>query len=108
MGDMGPVPARVSVMPAAAEMAGWYLGMVAQVLAVLYPDEASMRRVASSAGLALGWVRFNGIANDCWYGILVEAQRCDLVGELLAVVLSEYGEYEALTDAVQLLGVGGG
>ncbi len=67
-----------------------YLANLRNILAKLYPDDASMRRVASDAGLNTTRIAFGSSAINNWYEILAEAQRANQVNALLNVALHEY------------------
>jgi len=66
------------------------------ILAQLYPDEASTRRVAHDAGLSATRISFSAIAINTWHTILTEAENVNKVDALLDVVLEEYGDNPAL------------
>ena len=70
------------------------------VLAVLYADEASMRRVIADAGVNEGRIPFSGQALNTWHAILREAVNINQVEALLQVALRDYGANHALTTAV--------
>jgi hypothetical protein len=69
-------------------------------LAGLYPDEASIRRIAAQAGLALGRISFSAPAVNNWHAVLMEAERSNRVHELVAVVQGEYGANPLLAKAL--------
>ena len=71
------------------------------VLAKLYPDEVSMRRISHDAGLDLTRISFNSSAINNWHSILIEAENVGRVDALLTVVLQEYGRNQTLLDAYQ-------
>jgi hypothetical protein len=70
------------------------------VLAGLYPDEASMRRIAAQAGLAAGRISFSAQAVNNWHAVLTEAEHSNRVDELMAVVQGEYGANPLLAKAL--------
>lgn len=70
------------------------------VLAVLYGDEASMRRVIDDAGLDERQIPFSGRAINTWHAILREATNLDQVEASLQVALRDYGANHALATAV--------
>ncbi|MEZ4865498.1 MAG: effector-associated domain EAD1-containing protein [Caldilineaceae bacterium] len=67
-----------------------------KVLVELYPDEASMRRVVSDAGIDVSLISFDSKAVNNWHSILREAQLVHKVNVLLSVVEEEYPTNEAL------------
>jgi hypothetical protein len=71
------------------------------VLASLYPDEASARRVAAQAGLEVGRISFSPLAVNNWHAILAEAERSDRLQALIQVVRAEYGANRALQRVLQ-------
>lgn len=71
------------------------------ILAQLYPDEASTRRVAHDAGLSTTRISFSAIAINTWHTILTEAENVNKVDALLDVVLDEYGDNPALRSACE-------
>lgn len=75
------------------------LAKLRTILAKLYPDEASMRRISHDAGLDLTRVTLNSSAINNWHSILSEAEKLDRVDALLAVVEHEYGSNQAFLDA---------
>ena len=70
------------------------------VLAVLYGDEASMRRVIDDAGVSEARISFSGQALNTWHAILREATNLNQMEALLQVVLRDYGANHALMTAV--------
>jgi formylglycine-generating enzyme required for sulfatase activity len=71
-----------------------------RVLAVLYGDEASIRRVIADAGLSEERISFSGQAINTWHAILREATNLNQVEALLQVALRDYGVNHALTTAI--------
>lgn len=61
------------------------------LLAEVYADAPSARRVAGDAGMDLRHVEFSGRAIDTWDSILTVAKHQGLATELLNRVLKEYG-----------------
>jgi hypothetical protein len=78
-GQGGPAP------PQSARLA------LRDALAALYPDEASARRIAAQAGLALGRIAFAASAVNNWHAIIQEAEHSGRMAALHAVVQAEYG-----------------
>ncbi len=70
------------------------------VLAMLYPEESSARRVADQANLDVGRIAFSRQALDCWHAILTEADHCDQLTQVIRVALTEYMGNAALHRAV--------
>lgn len=60
------------------------------VLASLYPDERSIRRIADDAGILLAHLKIEAHAKNDWHSVLTEAHKNNQVEALLAVVESEY------------------
>lgn len=71
------------------------------ILADLYPDEASTRRIIADAGFMAGQIAFSPRALDTWHSILTEANKTGKVDRLFEVVLSEYGSNQQLSEACQ-------
>lgn len=65
-----------------------------QILAHLYPDEVSIRRVCDDAGIDLARVIFSVGSLNIWHGILTEAHKVNQVIALLDIVEAE-DEYKA-------------
>ncbi|MFN8494026.1 MAG: SUMF1/EgtB/PvdO family nonheme iron enzyme [Caldilineaceae bacterium] len=70
------------------------------VLATLYSDETSTRRVATDAGLEIARIPFTGQATNNWHAILGEADKTGQIDDLLAVAQREYGDNPGLREAV--------
>lgn len=71
-----------------------------EVLATLYADEASARRVAGQAGLMLTRIAFSPPAVNIWHAVLTEAIRAGRMAEVMAVAQNEYGRNLELQAAV--------
>ena len=71
------------------------------ILAGLYPDTESSRRIASEAGLQTALISFRSVAANNWFNILEHAEKSTRIEALLDVVLSEYPDIEALQVARQ-------
>lgn len=69
------------------------------ILAELYPDVASARRVGDDAGIDLGQINFQTGAINFWHAILAEALRTGKGDVLLNVVLDEYPAHSKLRKA---------
>jgi len=104
-GDDGGVTFTADDLAAATRMVGRdvRLAQLRDVLAELYPDESSSRRIAQAAGLNLSRVRFQATAVDTWHGVLTEAEHAGRVEAVIAVVEQEYGRNGALRSAVLAL-----
>ncbi|MEM7131448.1 MAG: effector-associated domain EAD1-containing protein [Chloroflexota bacterium] len=75
------------------------LTAIRNALGSLYPDNLSIRRIGSDAGINLSLINFNSNAQNVWYDLLIEANKNNQVGALLHVVKSEYGANEKFQDA---------
>jgi hypothetical protein len=72
------------------------------VLAALYPDEASARRIAGQSHLDLGRIAFSRTAVDNWHAVITETEHAGRQHELLTVVQHEYPENPALRHAANI------
>jgi hypothetical protein len=68
------------------------------VLAELYSDQQSARRIADDA--ALDSSLMHGRVLDGWHALLGDAKKKGRVDVLIEKVMSEYGENDSLKDAV--------
>lgn len=95
------------LMRAQAELNNWqgegdgFIGL-RNALANLYPNEASARRIATQARLALSRLQLSGVAVDNWHAILKEAEKTAAVEDVIAVVEGEYGRNREFMRAVQV------
>lgn len=71
------------------------------VLARLFPDETSIRRIVDDAGLERQKIDFGSSAINVWHSVLMEAEKVDRVDALLRVVESEYGNNREFQAACQ-------
>lgn len=71
------------------------------VLANLYSDEASARRVVSDVGLEGRRISFSGHATNTWHAILKEAENTDKIEKLITVALGDYGTNSDLLSACE-------
>jgi predicted DNA-binding protein (UPF0251 family) len=71
------------------------------VLAQLYPDEASARRIAAQAQLDSARIHFAPRAVDSWHAILTEAAHMGLMESVIAAAQQEYRANVELAKAVQ-------
>jgi len=65
------------------------------LLAELYPEQATYRRVVEDAGLALPHIALSGSTMDAWHAICQEAQKQDAIPLLLQVAKNNYPRYPA-------------
>jgi len=72
-----------------------------EILAAVYPDETSARRVVSDAGLDGRHISFTGQANNTWHAILQMAENTGKIDGLLDVVLREFGTNQELRNACE-------
>jgi hypothetical protein len=115
-GEIAPITAE-ELHQAAQELSRWnahhpvhysaatrsHLLLLRNALAALYPDEASARRIAASAGLSLTRIKFSPVAAYTWHAILQEADHTESLDDLIAVVQSEYGRNSELRTAISHL-----
>nr|MBA3534604.1 hypothetical protein [Ardenticatenales bacterium] len=71
-----------------------------KILATLYPDEASARRVVADAGLDPAYIEFRQSLINIWYSILTQAQHHDKVQAIIDVARLEFPENRALAEVV--------
>lgn len=69
------------------------------VLAHLYPDENSIRRIIVDSGLSLSHIALNSSPINNWSAVLTEAEKVNRVGPLLDVVEREYSNNREFRDA---------
>ena len=69
------------------------------ILAQLYPDERSARRIVADAGLKEMSIEFSSRAIDNWHAILTEANKSGKTEGLIAIISGEYGNYPELDSA---------
>jgi hypothetical protein len=70
------------------------------VLAQLYPDESSARRMAAQAHLDSARIHFSARAIDSWHAIMTEASHAGMVERVIDAAQREYGTNAELTRAV--------
>lgn len=63
------------------------------LLAELYGDEASIRRILADSGIDASHILF-GSSTNTWHAVLTEAEKNDQVKTLFAMVKSDYGTCE--------------
>lgn len=66
------------------------LANLQKVLAKLYEDDDSIRRIVQDAGLATAAMRINDHALNSWYSVLHEAEKHNQIDQLLRTVATEY------------------
>lgn len=71
-----------------------------EVLAELYPDSASIRRVAAFAGLGIGHLALDAAPVDNWHAVIHKAEHGGLLADLAAVVAGEYPGNRPLLEAL--------
>lgn len=69
---------------------------LSDVLAELYADENSARRVAKAAGVDVARITFTGTAANTWASLLDEAVHQKRLAEVIALALAEYPRHDAL------------
>lgn len=72
-----------------------------KVLAYLYADELSIRRVIDDSGIDSARITFSGSIINIWHSILIEAKKTGQVDNLLSAVEYEYGGNLELQKACQ-------
>lgn len=73
-----------------------------QLLAELYPDERSIRRLVADAGLDVSTIPIDAHALNSWHAVLAEAAKHHQVAALLARAESEYPNNQPLRHACQV------
>jgi hypothetical protein len=92
---LDPAPeVRLEILTARAR------GQISGLLAQLYPDAASTRRIAALAGLYSEQIAMAAAAVDNWYAVVVEAEHADRLADLVAVVRGEYPGNRRLLEAL--------
>ncbi|MEU8827162.1 trypsin-like peptidase domain-containing protein [Streptomyces sp. NPDC048636] len=74
--------------------------MLTALLAKLYPEVRSVRRVLDTADIPAGMVDFGGGAFDVWHAVLREADNRGKLEGLLTVAVSEFPENAELRAAL--------
>src|SRR5688572_21521202 len=74
---------------------------VRQILASLYPDEASARVIVADSGLKESRIAFSDTAIHTWNSILREAERTNKIDDVLRVVLREYATNPTLQTTIE-------
>jgi hypothetical protein len=73
------------------------------VLATLYPDETSIRRVAMQTPLDVAHIGFSPRAVDTWHAVLQEATHSGRLDALMDGAAGEYPEHPGLRQAIDAL-----
>lgn len=71
------------------------------ILATLYPQESSIRRIVDDAGLDQRRIHFSSQALNTWHSVIAEANFHGSVRTLLEVALHDYPDNEDLASVVQ-------
>lgn len=87
------------VIEAPGQEDGWR--SLRDMLAQLYPDEASARRIAAQANLDGTRIHFAARAVDSWHAILTEAVHTGRMEGVIRAVMQEYGGNAQLAKAVR-------
>jgi hypothetical protein len=69
------------------------------ILAEIYVDVTSARRIVNDAGIDAAQIDFSNAAIDIWDRILREAEKTGKIHSLFQVVLSHYGDNQELRAA---------
>lgn len=80
------------------------LNQLIDVLAELYPDQASARTMAQNAGLNLVQISFDAKASNTWNSVLDEAEKQDRTQNLLNRAQNQYPRHKGLKLACQAYG----
>jgi tetratricopeptide (TPR) repeat protein len=64
------------------------------LLAFLYPDVLSIRRIIDDAGIGSSRIDISETAVNSWHFVLIEAEKINQIGDLLNAVKGEYGTNE--------------
>lgn len=73
---------------------------LAEVLAELYNDDESARRIARGAGIDLARVAFNAKAGNTWSSLISEADSQGRLAEVVRFAMTEYPNHQPLFDAI--------
>lgn len=76
------------------------LSTLADALAEIYSDEASIRRIARDSTLSIKQIAFDARANNTWSSVLTEAQFQGKVENIIAIAQKEYPAVPELQAAV--------
>ncbi len=72
-----------------------------ELLANLYPDTNSLKRIMYDSGLSLPKNSLNSTPDNNWHSILLEAQKSEKLNDLLEIVSREYGTNVLFQHAYQ-------
>ena len=90
-----PPPPAAAVGPSPAA-----LRRLREVLARLYANQQSARRVVDDAGLANAAIDWSGSANDYWHAIIQAALNSEQLAALLVIATEEYPGNRELAGAL--------
>lgn len=76
-----------------------------EVLAHLYPSGSDVKRVIYDAGLDPRRIDLSGSSSVVWFNVLVEAEKTDTIGPLLALALQDYPSQRELQELASMVGV---
>jgi hypothetical protein len=79
---------------------------VRDVLAELYPDQASAAVIAEDAGLDVNRIQTDPKVSNYWHAILKEAALQGAMDNILRLANRNYPNYKALQEVSQLYNVG--
>ncbi|HEX9869743.1 MAG TPA: CHAT domain-containing protein [Candidatus Tectomicrobia bacterium] len=99
MNSIGPQVARLDANTRVA---------LRELLADLYPDIDSARRIVADARLGAHRIAFSGNATNTWHAILTEAETTNGVARLVDVVLREYADNPLLIKVINAIRADGG
>lgn len=71
------------------------------ILAYLYSDEFTIRRVIADAGINSARVQFNSTAENIWHSVLTEAEKNGQVNKLFTLAQHEYKRNAELQDTLR-------
>lgn len=81
-----------------------HLPRLRNLLGELYSDVTSIRRVLDDAEIELTRIDFaSGRVDNIWYSALQEAEKSDKLKQLIAVVIQEYPNNQAIRDLTKQL-----
>ena len=75
------------------------LANLRNVLASLYSDEVSIRRIVADAEISAVRIRFDTTTQNIWYFVLEEAIKTQRLDTLLSIVKKEYGTNQQFLKA---------
>lgn len=81
-------------------VSGEILVKLRNVLAMLYSDQSSIRRLVADADMHAAHIDLMGSSVNVWHSVLLEAQKAEKLDALLAVVEDDYGTNSALQQVI--------